>query len=164
VSPLYVADLGHPIIGRKRMPFQLQILAVSISFVALVVILELVRRGQLREEYSLLWLAAVVVLLALSVHRGALHAVAGLLGVAYAPSLLFAVAFLFNVIILVSQSVYISALTCKNRDLAQRLAILEYALGQDAHPANPDRSNAAPNASTRSQEWLSEGEGADTRE
>lgn len=134
---------------------QLQILAVSISLLVLVVILELVRRGRMREEYSLLWLAAAVALLALSVLKGSLRALAGLLGVAYAPSLLFAAAFLFNVIIVVSQSVNISALTSKNRDLAQRIAILEHELGRHSHQAQSDDRAAAVDPSPKCGEELS---------
>ncbi len=106
----------------------------------LIITLELVRKSRLREEYSLLWLVGAAVVFLLSVFRKSLTALARLLGIVYAPSLLFAIGFLFTLVILISQSVVISALASKNRDLAQRLAILEWELRHhiSAEPAASD--------------------------
>ncbi|MCA9889825.1 MAG: DUF2304 domain-containing protein, partial [Anaerolineae bacterium] len=45
------------------------ILTVALSVATLLVVLELVRRRKLREEYSLLWLFTAAVMLVVSVWR-----------------------------------------------------------------------------------------------
>jgi len=96
----------------------------------LVVVLRLIYQRRLREEYSLLWLLAASSILGLSVFEGLLTKVARFLQIGYAPSLLFAMGELFALLILLSQAVAISSLAGKNRDLAQKVAILEWHLEQ----------------------------------
>jgi hypothetical protein len=60
----------------------------------LIVIVELIRRGQLKERYALLWLFAGIILLIFSLSRGLLEYVAALVGIYYPPSLLFLPAYL----------------------------------------------------------------------
>ena len=108
------------------MQLTVQILAILVSLAMLVVVVGLVYQRRLREAYSLLWLLAASSLLGLSVFGGVLTRVALFLDIGYAPSLLFAVGLLFAMVILLSQSVVISNLARKSRDLAQKLAILEW--------------------------------------
>ena len=112
------------------MQFKTQLLAVLISLTLLTVILLLVYKRRLREEYSLLWLLGASVLLGLSIFRGVLTGVAGFLGIDYAPSLLFAVSALFGLIIMLSHAVVITSLVRRNRDLAQKMALLEWHIDQ----------------------------------
>ena len=51
----------------------------------LIIVLELVRRRKFREEYSLLWIVTVVVLLILSLWKGSLKLIAKALGILYPP-------------------------------------------------------------------------------
>ena len=67
---------------------RIEIVALIVSIVLLVVVLELVRRRKLTEEYSFLWILSSLLLLALSVRREILHAVARWLGVYYPPIVL----------------------------------------------------------------------------
>jgi hypothetical protein len=103
---------------------------VSIAFVA--VVLELVRRRRLKEEYSLLWLLAGAVMMILSVFRPLLERVAAFLGIFYAPSALFLVTALIAMAVGLHFTAVISTLTDQNRILAQRVALLEAALGDAA--------------------------------
>jgi len=112
------------------MQLGVQILAVLTSLAMLVVVLRLIYQRRLREEYSLLWLLAASSILGLSVFEGLLTKVARFLQIGYAPSLLFAMGELFALLILLSQAVAISSLAGKNRDLAQKVAILEWHLEQ----------------------------------
>jgi hypothetical protein len=64
---------------------RLQIGAVTFSLVLLLIVLELVRRRKLIEEYSLLWIVLALALLALSITKGALQRVIGWLGATSAP-------------------------------------------------------------------------------
>jgi len=90
----------------------------------LIVIVELIRRGQLKERYALLWLFAGIILLIFSLSRGLLEYVASLVGIYYPPSFLFLLAFLFLMLITLHFSSVISELSEKNKQLAQELALL----------------------------------------
>jgi len=102
----------------------IKILAVVGSSSVLVAVIELIRRGRLKEKYSLLWLFAGGILLLLSASRGLLTYISRLLGVFYPPSLLFLLAFLFLLLITLHFSVVVSGLSEKNKQLAQELAML----------------------------------------
>jgi hypothetical protein len=102
----------------------LKILAITGSGLLLIVVVELIRRGKLKERYALLWLLSGGVLLFLSSSRGTLDFIASLLGIFYPPSFLFLLAFLFLLLITLHFSVVLSSLSDKNKKLAQELAIL----------------------------------------
>lgn len=108
-----------------------QIIAITFSLSILIAIVDLIRRGRLKEQYSLLWLASSGVLLFLSIWRGLLDKMAQLVGVAYPPSLLFLIAFIFLLLIVLHFSVIISSLSEKNKKLAQEIGLLK-ARGQGA--------------------------------
>jgi hypothetical protein len=101
--------------------------AVAVVFV-LAVIVELIRRHRLQERYALLWIVTGGVMLVLAVWRGALHAFADMLGVAYPPSALFMVAGLFVFVVLLHYSTVLSRLSEQNKTLAQKIALLEQRL------------------------------------
>ncbi len=105
-----------------------KILAILGSGSVLFVVIELIRRGRLKEKYSLLWLFAGGVLLVFSSSRYLLEYVARLLGVFYPPSLLFLLAFLFLLLITLHFSVVVSGLSEKNKQLAQEVALLRQEL------------------------------------
>jgi hypothetical protein len=67
---------------------KVQILAIAASIGLLLVVLELVRRRRLVEEYSLLWVAAAVALIGISIRRDLLDTVARWLDVHYPPAVL----------------------------------------------------------------------------
>jgi hypothetical protein len=102
----------------------LKIMAVVGSCSIFFVVIELIRRGRLKERYSLLWLFACSVLLVFSLSRDLLEFVSLSLGIAYPPSLLFLLAFFFLLLITLHFSVVISGFSEKNKKLAQELAIL----------------------------------------
>jgi len=90
----------------------------------LLLVVELIRRGRLKERYSLLWLFAGGVLLLLSSSRSILDYISNMVGIYYPPSFLFLLAFLFLLLITLHFSVTISGLSEKNKRLAQELALL----------------------------------------
>jgi hypothetical protein len=107
------------------MGLRIQIVAVLVSAVLLLAILELVRRRRLLERYAILWLLSATVLLALAAWKGLLLKVASAVGIYYAPSALFVVAFGFILVLLLHFSVAVSRLAEQSKVLAQRLALLE---------------------------------------
>jgi hypothetical protein len=102
----------------------LKTLAIVGSGSSLIIIVELIRRGRLKERYALLWLFAGTILLIFSLSRSLLEYVASLVGIYYPPSLLFLLAFLFLLLITLHFSSVISHLSEKNKQLAQEVALL----------------------------------------
>jgi hypothetical protein len=100
------------------------IFALLISLVSFGLILELVRRRRLREEYSWLWLLTAAIMVVLVVWFQLLKVVTVVIGAATPINtlLLFAVLFLFA--IAVHYSVIISRLTSQVKNLAQELALV----------------------------------------
>ena len=106
-------------------PIAVSIGATVFAIVLLLAVLELVRRRRLRERYALLWILTAIVLLVLSVWRGAVDAIATAVGVSYGPAVIFAVGALFVLVVLLHYSTVLSALTDRTVILAQHVALLE---------------------------------------
>jgi len=102
-----------------------QVISVIIALALFSAIIDLIRRGLLKERYSVLWLASIFAIMALSVWKGLLDRIAQMVGVAYPPSLLFLVAFLFVLVILLHFSVVISIFTERNKILTQEVSLLK---------------------------------------
>ena len=71
------------------------IFTVGAAIVALLVVLELVRRRRLSEEYSLLWLGTAAAMLLLGLWRDLLHQLAQAVNIYDPTNLLFLLALLF---------------------------------------------------------------------
>ena len=95
------------------------------SLVIFAVIIELIRRGRLRERYALLWLGTATVILVFGLWRDGLNELADGLGIAYPPNALFALAMAFMLLLLLHYSTVISTLSDRTTTLTQRIAILE---------------------------------------
>ena len=119
------------------MSMQLKIQLVSILVTAGLfgLIFELLRRKRLMERYALLWLFSSAVLLALAAWRGLLETIASAIGIYYAPSALFVIAFGFILVLLLHFSLVISRLADQNKVLAQRLGLLQERLDEIDPPA-----------------------------
>jgi len=102
-----------------------QLLAIGVSALLLVLVLELVRRRLLGEEYAFVWILGAVGMLALSVWRGALDAVARWLGVHYGPALLLMLLAVFVFVALLFFSVVVSRQRVQIERLIEDIAILD---------------------------------------
>ncbi len=118
----------------------IQVVAVIGSLSLLLIILELIRKGKLAEEYSFLWVVTGVVMFILSAWRGILHFLAKLIGIYYPPSALFLVGFIFVLLLILHFSVIVSRLSRQNRELAQELALfrleMESVIGEKDREGN----------------------------
>jgi hypothetical protein len=110
------------------MELRLQIVSIGATLALFLLVFELVRRRRLMERYALLWLFSTVVLLGLAVWKHLLEEVASAIGIFYAPSALFVVAFGFILAILLHFSLVISALADQTKVLAQRVGLLQQRL------------------------------------
>jgi hypothetical protein len=109
---------------------RVEIVMILGSVGLLLVVLELVRRRRLKEEYSLLWLLTAVVLLALSLWSSSLDLIAKIVGIFYPPTALFVVGFGFVLLLLLYFSTIISKLSGENNNLTQQIAILDWRVQQ----------------------------------
>ncbi len=98
--------------------------AVLVSFATLLVIVELVRRRRLKEEYSWLWIVTTGGMLLLSGWYGLIEWVTHVIGAVTVTTTLFLCGLLFLLLISVHFSTVISRLTQQVRRLTQELAIL----------------------------------------
>jgi hypothetical protein len=115
-----------------------QVLSILASLALFAFVIDFIRRGLLKEKYSVLWLAATLAITVLAVKKSLLDTIARQLGVAYPPSLLFLVAFVFVLLIMLHFSVVISILHEKNKILAQELTLLKNAFKEAGHPIPGD--------------------------
>ena len=100
------------------------VMSVLFSIVFLLVVVDLMRRRWLLEQYSLFWLGMGIVILILSLFHGGLNHIASSFGIFYAPSLLFFIGFLFMLGITLHLTVVLSRLTIRTVRIVQEVAIL----------------------------------------
>lgn len=110
------------------MAFRIQLVAIFVTGGLFVLVFELVRRRRLMERYALVWLGASSILLVLAIWKGLLNEIAHAIGIYYAPSALFVIAFGFILVLLLNFSLVISRLADQNKVLAQRLGMLQQRL------------------------------------
>jgi hypothetical protein len=109
---------------------------IAVAIVVCGLIFELVRRKHLTERYAILWLLAGLTLLLLALWKGLLTTLSHAAGIYYPPAALFAVGFLFVLVLLVHFSVAISRLSDQNKTLAQRVALLQQRLERESAAEN----------------------------
>ena len=124
----------------------LQILAVGGSALLFLLVIDLVRRGKLREEYSFVWIACAGALLVLSVWRDSLHIVARWLGVYYPPAVLLLVLIVFVFVASLHFSVVISRQRAQIERLVEELAILDARQRELERRRGPPVDEPAPEA------------------
>jgi hypothetical protein len=133
------------------MALRIQLVAILVTGGLFVLVFELVRRRRLLERYALVWLGASSVLLLLAIWKGLLNQIANAIGIYYAPSALFVIAFGFILVLLLNFSLVISRLADQNKVLAQRLGMLQQRLDEQlgATPAGEQAPAAEPQAAGR---------------
>ena len=104
---------------------RIRLVALVIAVALLVLIVELVRKRRLREEYSWLWILTGVVILVLATWQDLLMRVTYLIGAKIPASTLFFGGLMFLTFISLHFSTKISRLADQTKELAQRLALLD---------------------------------------
>lgn len=111
------------------MTFHQQLFAVLTSLIVMAVVLELVRRRLLREEYSWLWLLTAAVMIVLVSWQRLLLVITRLIGAVSPLTTLLLFSLLFLLAIAIHYSIIISRLTTQVKNLAQELALLDATAG-----------------------------------
>ncbi len=132
------------------MALRIQIVAILVTGGLFGLVFELVRRRRLMERYALLWLFASAVLLLLAVWKDLLDRIAHAIGIYYAPSALFVIAFGFILVLLLHFSLVISRLADQNKVLAQRMGMLQQRLDEHEAAAAESETVGEPRELTRS--------------
>ena len=107
------------------MPLRQQIPAIIVGFCVLALIIELVRRRKLREEYSWLWLVVGFIIFLMVVWRGLLVSITRLMGIIAPTSAVFFFGIIFLILVNLYSATKISELNNQVKKLAQKLAILD---------------------------------------
>ena len=106
-------------------PFKVQIISIIGVLLFMYVVVRLIIRGKLREEYSIVWILGTVILIVFSIWRQGLQDIAALLNVSYAPSLLFLIAIFAIICFLLHLSIVVSKFQSQIKDLTYELAMLK---------------------------------------
>jgi len=106
-------------------PYKIQIISIIGALTFMFFIFRLIAKGKLREEYSIIWIICTVILLVFSIWRNGLDVLAKLLGVYYAPALVFLAAIFAIIVFLVHLSVVNSKQHEQIKKLTQEMAILK---------------------------------------
>lgn len=107
------------------MTLQQKIFALIIGAGLFLIILEMVRRRRLAEEYSFLWLGTGFGIVVLVLWYDLLERLTRLIGAVAPTTTLFIFGFIFLILINLHYSVKITRLSVQVKDLAQKLAIYE---------------------------------------
>src|SRR3972149_196806 len=107
------------------MPIQQRIFAISISILLFIVIIDLVRRRRLREEFSWLWLLTGAGVILLAVWYDLLNFISRVIGAVLPTTTLFLFGGIFFMVINLYYATKISSLHNHVKDLAQNIAILQ---------------------------------------
>lgn len=101
-----------------------QLFAVIVGVLLLIFIIDLVRRRQLREEYSWLWMLAGGAILVLVAWPRALTAVTAFIGAKTHTTAVFTFGILFLIVVCIHLCSKLSRVDNQLKELAQRVAIL----------------------------------------
>jgi hypothetical protein len=93
-----------------------------------IVILDLVRRRKFREDLSLVWLIIGIGLILSSFADRIIDPLAFRLGISYPPALAVLPIFFLLVVSMLYFSIVVSDLKNKNKELSQKVALMEYKL------------------------------------
>ncbi len=116
-----------------------RLLAVVGSLGLAVVVIWLVRRRALREEYTPIWLAVAAALMLISVHADLLRAITRAVGAWTPSSTLFFLGEIFLVAICLNFAVRLSRASLQLKNLGQEVALLRARLDEREPEARPDR-------------------------
>jgi Mg2+/citrate symporter len=115
-----------------------RVFAIIISIATFLVVMELIRRRRLREEYAFLWVLTTVGMMLLATWYGLIEWITQFIGAVAVTTTLFLFALLFLLLISVHFTTVISRLTVQVRRLAQELAILQAERGPAGEADGPD--------------------------
>lgn len=122
-STLDTAELREVFLAATE-PNAARALALTASLVLVVVVLWLVRRRGLREEYTPIWMGVALALVVVSIRLDWLHVVARIIGAWTLSSVIFFLGEVFLVAVCLNYAVRLSQAGVQIKNLAQEVALL----------------------------------------
>ena len=117
-------DSTQPVDDVHAMSVGGRILVAALTALTLLFLLRLVRRGQLRGKYALLWLGVGAAMVGFAIYPNVLVPISETLGISYEPAIIFMAAIAFLFVVIVHFSYELSRLEDRTRTLAAELALL----------------------------------------
>ena len=107
------------------MPIQQQVFALIVSVLVFVIVIDMVRKRRLREEYSVLWLLTSVLMFVLIFRYEWLLSLTDLIGAGLPTTTLFLFSIIFLMLLSVQFCIKISQLTEQVKILSQENALMK---------------------------------------
>lgn len=114
---------------------RLKILAVMTALVFIVLIINLVKKRVLKENFAILWMAVAFILTLLALNFNIVRFVSRLLGISDPNNTLFFLSVILIFLMLLLFSIEISDLETKVKNLLQETALLRKKQGKKKEPA-----------------------------
>ena len=111
-------------------PVRLQLFAVLTSIFLLFGIIMLIRKGKLKEGYSILWFIIGLGFFLIAVWTDLLRFLSKMIGVDYEPAMLFAALLIGMIVIMIHFTVLLSGIDKKDKTLAQYIGLLMYEINK----------------------------------
>jgi len=115
----------QPVYVSTGLQLRAQLFVVVLGLLVLLFVLNQVRRKKIREEYSLLWILSIAILVLSATFIKSVEKLSHLVGIYYPPAFLFLVVILMVMVLQFHFSTVISTLREQNKNLTQDLGILE---------------------------------------
>lgn len=110
------------------MSLGIRITIFIVGILIFILILELVRKKIFREELSVIWLIVGFCLILSSFADLIIDPLARKLGIHYPPALIIPIISILFVLVILYFSIVVSDLKTKNKNLTQKVALMEYKL------------------------------------
>jgi hypothetical protein len=117
-----------PFAFQSSVPPRLQAVAIVGSLALLFFIIILIKKGRLKEGYSIVWFIVTLSMVVLSIFEGFLDYLAKIVGITYVPAMLFLIMVLGLFLLSIHFSLLFSRYDKKIRALAQEYAMLKTSL------------------------------------
>lgn len=102
-----------------------QVLVVMVAIIALLYIMQLIRKKKMELKYALLWIVLLICILIMGIFPQLINVLANFFGVQTPVNILFFVGFCFSLLIIFSLSTALSRNSEKIKKIAQELALLQ---------------------------------------
>ena len=123
------------------MPLKARIIIAIISFFVFFMVLNLIRKGRMKIEYSLLWLSVSIIIVFISIWYNIGDQIAYFIGIDYPPALFFLIAIVFIILMLLHFSLELTKLKDDIKTLVQELSLLKQRVKDDHKKAIPEKGN-----------------------
>ncbi len=102
-----------------------RIFFIALALLLIVYLYRNIRKNQISQDESILWMIGAVVILVFGIRPELIMHMASLVGIDYAPSLLFLLSCIFLFLLSFRNSQQLSVLKEKNKELIQNAALLD---------------------------------------